>query len=167
MTNTFFLITTIILFIISVLYFVLEKTIKNSLKKLYSTKQYKVTNENAKIALEYISSWTTWLTGLQTATIASMGIISKSHLLSNMQKTFGYFSLIFFAFSIIFSTFLLCSVPSIQQRLKIKPSLKNDIYNKDLFTGIGISLQHLSGLVHTYFIIGVIFFALFIFSIFS
>jgi hypothetical protein len=166
MTKTQYLISVIVLFIVSIIYLIFENSIKSGLKKFYTIEQFKVTNENAKIALEQISSWTTWLTGLQTAAIASMGIMCKDHCLYTIQKTLGFFAVIFFAHSIIFSTFLLCSIPSIQQRLKKKSSFKNDIYNIDLFSGISISLQQLSGLIHTYFIIGVILFTFYIFTFF-
>jgi len=81
--------------------------------------QDKVVYENAKEALNNIGTWTTWLTGLQTAAIASMALLIKDKVkpLTEIQTNYGFFTLLFFGSSIILSTWLLSAIPSIQQRL--------------------------------------------------
>jgi hypothetical protein len=138
--------------------------------KLLSIKYSRVTAASAKVALERISSWATWLTGLQTAAMAAMALLIKDRTvaLTDVQKNYGFFVLIFFGASIILSTWLLSSIPAIQLRLKEgdEPDEQNDIYRMKLFSFIPFTLGRFSGIVHSYFLIGVIFFALFIFSLF-
>jgi len=134
--------------------------------KIVELKNDSVTYESAKEALNRIATWTTWLTGLQTASIAAMGFLFKSHTNQNTQ-IFGFFTLLFFGLSIILSTWLLSSLPSIQQRLidSKDPDPRNDIYMMTIFSYIPLKLGRFSGLVHTYFLFGVISFASFIFQI--
>ena len=153
-------------FIISMAYLFTEKL---SIK-IFKMGQSKVVYENATEALKNVSTWTTWLTGLQTAAIASMALLTKDKIipLTEVQKNYGFFTLLFFGASIILSTWLLSAIPSIQQRLinSTTPEKENDIYRMKIFSFIPFSLGRFSGLVHTYFLIGIIAFALFIFSLF-
>jgi len=89
--------------------------------------------------------------------------------LNDQQKLYAFFVLLFFGSSIILSTWILSSIPSIQQRLVLsdEPETENDIFELTIFSFVRYTLGRFSGLVHTYFLIGVIFYALFIFSIFQ
>lgn len=164
MENINYLNWIIIVFVFSIIYLVTDKPVKSILKLTVA----EVTYENAKNALEKIGTWTTWLTGLQTASMAAMALLVKDRSLEVLQKNYGFFALLFFGSSIILSTWLLSSIPSIQQRLTNStiPKKENDIYEKRIFSFIPISLGRFSGLVHTYFLIGIVFFVLFIFSLF-
>ncbi len=48
-----------------------------------------VTYDNAAQALDRMASWTTWLTGLQTAAIATVGLLFKDRELSIFDKYYG------------------------------------------------------------------------------
>lgn len=106
--------------------------------------------------------------------IAGVVIVSLSYLLTEKvhltetQTKYGFFVLLFFGASIILSTWLLSAVPSAQIRLNNSgtPDAQNDIYRMKIFSFIPFTIGRFSGIVHTYFLIGVIFFALFIFSLF-
>ena len=138
----------------------------NPFKKKLTTKAEKVMFESANLALDRIEKFTTWLTGLQSAAIAAMGfLINDCNAREDLIK-YGFFSILFFGGSIILSTWLLSSLPSIQQRLikAEKPIEENDIYMMRIFSFIPFRLGRFAGLVHTYFLIGIIFFALFIFK---
>jgi hypothetical protein len=152
--------------IVSFLYLFTEKLSMKVLK----IKADKVTFESAKIALERLSAWTTWLTGLQTAAMAAMALLLKGRVepLTKLQKNNGFFVLLFFGTSIILSTWLLSSIPSAQLRLKKSedPEDENDIYRMKIFSFIPFTIGRFSGIVHTYFLAGIVFFALFIFSLF-
>ena len=166
----------IVLFIFSLFYLCKEKWFRNNIGKLFKANMkseslnLNVSYENAKLALEYISSWTTWLTGIQTAAIGAIGLIvtNDSICISNVNKNLAFSTILFFGFSIILSTFLLCSIPSIQQRLVDSKTLepKNDIYEQKMFTNVNLTLQHCSSLVHAYFCIGIFLFATFVCSVF-
>src|SRR5689334_16071963 len=115
MPNKFYIFWIAGVVIVSLLYLLTEKLALKVLK----VKADKVTFESAKIALERLSSWTTWLTGLQTAAIASMALLVKGREipLTPLQTKYGFFVLLFFGASIILSTWLLSAVPSAQIRL--------------------------------------------------
>lgn len=159
-----YIIWIVAVFVSSIIYLLLDKLII----KLFKSSNDSVTYENAKEALSLIANWTTWLTGLQTAAIAAMGFLFDKHP-NNQLKTYGFFVLLFFGTSIILTTWLLSSLPSIQQRLidsKI-PDSRNDIYMVRMFSSIPIRLGWFTGLVHTYFLVGIISFALFVFEMFN
>ncbi|MBO9621066.1 MAG: hypothetical protein J7539_18770 [Niabella sp.] len=151
-----------IVFCFSIIYLLIEKFPK--------TQKASVLYDNAKIALEKISVWTTWLTGLQTASMAAMALLTKDKTctLTEIQKNNGFFVLLFFGASVILSTWLLSSIPSVQQRLVNSniPDKANDIYEMPIFSFVPFTLGRFSGLIHTYFLIGMVFYALFIFSLF-
>lgn len=138
--------------------------------KLLNLKSDKVSFESAKLALERLGTWTTWLTGLQTAAMAAMALLvkEKDKPMPEIQKAYGFFALLFFGASIILSTWLLSSIPSAQMRLSKddEPNEQNDIYRMKIFSFIPFTIGRFSGIVHTYFLLGVVFFALFIFSLF-
>lgn len=160
--------STYLLFIIAVLTFsIIYLLLGKVFLKYFEVKNDAVTYESAKEALNRIANWTTWLTGLQTASIAVMGLLFKSP--SNHLKIFGFFAILFFGVSIILATWLLSSLPSIQQRLvnSKEPDEKNDIYMMRIFSFVPFRLGRFSGLIHTYFLLGIVFYALFIFEIFN
>jgi len=130
------------------------------------SKAEKVTFESANLALDRIEKFTTWLTGLQSAAIAAMGFLINDCDAREELIIFGFFSILFFGGSIILSTWLLSSLPSIQQRLikTERPIKENDIYMITIFSFIPFRLGRFAGLVHSYFLVGIVFFGLFIFK---
>ncbi len=151
--------------IFSVLYLVFDKWVI----RFFKIKTDSVSYESSKIAIDRLATWTTWLTGLQTASIASMGFLFNDNK-GNLELTpYGFFALLFFGASIILATWLLSSLPSIQQRLinSKDPEPQNDIYMMRIFSFVPLRMGRFTGLIHTYFLIGMVFFALFVFKIFS
>jgi len=138
----------------------------NPFTKNLVAKSEMVTFESANLALDRIEKFTTWLTGLQSAAIAAMGFLIKDCSAREDLIIYGFFSILFFGGSIILSTWLLSSLPSIQQRLRRSdtPTEENDIYMMRIFSFIPFRLGRFAGLIHTYFLIGIVFFALFIFK---
>jgi len=166
MTDSFYIFWITGVIIISLIYLLTERLALKVLK----IKPDKVAFDNAKIALERLGSWATWLTGLQTAAMAAMALLvnKKENTLTEIQTKYGFFVLLFFGVSIVLSTWLLSSLPSAQMRLNNtgSPDEQNDIYRMKIFSFIPFTIGRFSGIVHTYFLVGVIFFALFIFSLF-
>ncbi len=166
MHTSFYLFWIAAVFVLSLLYLLTEKI---SLKVL-KIKKEKVSFENAKIALERLSTWTTWLTSLQTAAMAAMGLLVKDSAkpLPPLVTKYGFFALLFFGASIVLSTWLLAAFPSAQLRLN-KSDVEdetNDIYRMKIFSFIPFTIGRFSGIVHTYFLAGMVSFALFVFSLF-
>lgn len=125
-----------------------------------------VTFDNGKLALDRLKDWATWITGLQTAAMAVMGLLAKGNtgiLLTDNQKWSGFWALLFFGVSVILTTWILSSLPSVQQRLFAAPSKKNDVFEQNIFSHIPFRLGRFFGIMHTYCLIGFIFFSLFIY----
>ena len=138
--------------------------------RLFKIKTDSVSYDSAKEAIGRLGTWTTWLTGLQTAAIAAMGlIIPKDGYINKTLIQDGFFALLFFGSSIVLATWLLSSLASVQQRLvdSETPSPSNDIYMMKIFSFIPLRLGRFTGLIHTYFLIGIVFFALFVFNKFD
>ena len=160
----------LIVAVVTALYFLLDRLFIKNIEMVAE----KVSFDSAKESINRISNWATWLVGLQTAAMASMLYLAKeekSLLLAKeegmLPKDQGFLALLFFGSSIILSTWLLSSLPSIQQRLKEEgPNPQNDIYLMNIFSFIPIRLGRFSGIVHFYFLIGIIFYALFIYDYF-
>ena len=151
--NNIFIIATFSLAAISVLYLLDFKVpryriIFRAFRK--RDKPIPVTYKNAIHALDRISSWTTWLTGLQTAAIASIALFYEDRTLTKSETILGFGTLLFFGTSILLATWLLSSLPSIQQRLvgnenENIASKENDIYSKAIFHFVPIRMGGFAG----------------------
>lgn len=142
--------------------------------RLMKIKKQKVTYDSAKTTLDRLSNWTTWLTGLQTAGMAAIGLLLKNFgTPSDDLKTYTFFSLLFFGTSIIIAAWLLSALPSIQQGLiptkeGEEGDEKNDVYMANLYSFVALRFGRFgrfTGLVHTYFLAGIISFGLFVFEL--
>ncbi|HYG19365.1 MAG TPA: hypothetical protein VD816_10555 [Ohtaekwangia sp.] len=162
MTNLAYIICVAAVFVFSAIYLFSG----NFFYKLFKAQPDNVSYESARDALDRISSWTIWITGIQTAAMGAMGFLAQEENINDFI-VYGFFALLFFGASITLSTWLLSSLPSIQQRLKLQVSTENDIYMIRIFSVIPISMGRFTGLVHAYFLIGIVFFALFIFQTFE
>lgn len=165
MNNINYVLWIIIVIIFAIFYLLMDKL----LLRFFKIENESVSPDNAKSALDRIATWATWLTGLQTGSIAAIGFLFTNN--NDKPDLIGYafFTLLFFGSSIVLSTWLLSSLPSIQQRLlnSKEPDPKNDIYMMDIFTFVHLRMGRFTGLIHTYFLIGIVFFALFVFKLFS
>ena len=162
MTTTGYLVWVIAVCTFSLIYLLLDKVFL----RVFKVNSDPVSYSSANLALDRIEKWTTWLTGLQSAAIASMGFLVNKSDHKEGLIIYGFFALLFFGASIILSTWLLSSLPSIQQRLvnSDTPDVNNDVYMMKIFSFIPFRLGRFAGLIHTYFLVGIIFFALFIFK---
>jgi hypothetical protein len=123
--------------------------------------------DNAHRAIERLEKWATWLSGLQTAAMAALGVVAKGLQLSEFEKTLGFFAFIFFGSSIFVCTLVLGALPTIQLRLTDPPSSKNDIYHEYGVGGLPVPIWFLAGLQHMYFFLGMGCFAIFLFKSFD
>ena len=155
------------LFGFTVLYIFLD----SAFIKLLHIKKKKVTYDSAKATLDRLASWTMWLTGLQTAGMAAIGLLIKNFgTPSDDLKNYTFFSLLFFGASIVIATWLLSALPSIQQSLV--PTREgedgdesNDVYMANLYSFVPLRFGRFTGLVHTYFLAGILSFGLFVFEL--
>ena len=125
------------------------------------TDPVKVDHDNAKIALERMKDWATWLTGLQTGALAVLGGLAtkSSGTPHRCLKHATFFALLFFSASIILTTWLLGALPSIAQELVPGWSPANDVYAHRIFSFVNIPLGKFAFLSHLFCLLGVISFA--------
>ncbi len=159
----------IIIFICSLSYLLVEFRFMKYINKSYFEKQ-PTAYESATEAIKHISSWTNWMSGLATAALAAILVILKDFKISDANsKCYAYLAALFLGSSLILSTWLMSCLPSVQQRLKKKdgdkdtPLEDNDIYFLPIFDFLKFfRLGKFSGLIHFYFIIGILFLGIFI-----
>src|SRR5215211_6096973 len=58
-----------------------------------------VSYESAIMASERMKDWSVWLTGLETGTMAAMGLLAKDRQLSLKQRRWTFFALLFLSVS--------------------------------------------------------------------
>jgi hypothetical protein len=78
-------------------------------------------------AIDRITAWTTWLTGIETAAIAAIGLLVKDRGLYGSQRRWGFFGLLFVGTSLLFSVWLIASLPNIVLQLDASTSPINDV----------------------------------------
>lgn len=122
-----------------------------------------VTPESAKLALDRMKEWSTWLTGIQTGAIAALVLAVKSDLpaANSLAMTLLQLAATFLAVSVGFFTWLLGALPSIHLRLKSYDSGDNDIYTMRIFHRTPIKLQFVAGCSHVFGIAGFVFYGWF------
>ncbi len=86
---------------------------------------------------------------------------------SDDLKKYTFFSLLFFGASIIIAAWLLSALPSIQQGLVPTKegedgNDKNDVYMANLYSFVPLRFGRFTGLVHTYFLFGIVSFGFFV-----
>ncbi len=137
-------------------------------KQCAGTQPHRVTRSDAKEALDRMKDWATWLSGLQTGAIAAIGFLKESDLQEDWTALYhfcGIMSAGAFAASVFGLTWLLGSLPSIQQRLGVSrgsPHTDNDIYHQSLFVARPtLKLQWVAAFSHYFGIVGFLFLVLF------
>jgi hypothetical protein len=124
--------------------------------------------ENAITAAERMKDWSIWLTGLETGTMAAMGLLAKDRHLSLKQRRWAFFALIFLSLSLLLSVWVVASLPGIIlqfDRQNSEPGI-NDLYYHTYKTATRIHLSTALGLQHSYFMIGVTCFSVFVYLTF-
>lgn len=137
-------------------------------KQCAGTTPQSVMRSDAKEALDRMKDWATWLTGIQTGAIAAIGFLKESDLQEDWTALYyfcGIMSAGAFAASVFGFTWLLGSLPSIQQRLGVSagdPHADNDIYHQSLFVARPtLKLQWVAAFSHYFGIVGFLFLVLF------
>ena len=80
-----------------------------------------------------------------------------------VQRRLAFLTLLLFGASILVCTWGLSALPSIQLRLAPGLDPANDIFSGSTYANLPVPLWCLTGLFHTYFVLGIIALALFIY----
>ena len=124
----------------------------------------------ASFAIERLKGWSTWLTGVVVGAIAAMGLLAKGRMLRRRQQLSGFYALRFFGASLLFSVWLVATLPGVLLQLfqlSSDPSKSNDVYRNRYGTLTGVQITGLLALQHIYSVIDVGCFAVLIYLMFS
>jgi hypothetical protein len=122
--------------------------------------------EAASKTIERLKDWSTWLTGICTAAMAAMGLITKDRDLRSGQRRCGFFALFFLGTSLLLSVWLVALLPGIQLQLSSSNAAANDLYRHSFDTLTHVQLTGLLVLQHIYFVLGIASFATMIYLFF-
>lgn len=154
--NLQIIIPLIVIIAVSILWLVID----NRSKRTYLQPSF----DAATKALDKLSAWTIWICSLETAAIGGVGFLYSAHQYTCFMYSCAFYTLLFFGVSILLAAWLLCSLPSIQMRLTDTAGKQNDIYEMDMFQSVHLRFGSFSTLVHTYFVLGIISFTMFIYA---
>jgi hypothetical protein len=95
------------------------------------------TADGAKEAIGMLKDWTTWMAGIQTATIAALGLLAKDGVrslkLSKLQQFLVMVAALFNTVALLFSGWLLTSTSSLMLRVYANTAGQYDFYNYPLY----------------------------------
>ncbi len=93
--------------------------------------------EGAKEALSLLKDWAVWMAGIQTATIAALGLLAKDGApcmkLTALQSHLAVLVALFNTLALFFSAWLLTSLSSLMLRVYSKGISNFDFYNWPLY----------------------------------
>lgn len=110
-------------------------------------------------AIKLLKDWASWLVGIQTASIAALGVFSDGAEFHAIESALAAFMAVAFLVSICAATFLFVSLPAFLLRCP-EVSRSQDILDRGAFRSRSraverISVLHLVALVHWPFALGV------------
>jgi len=119
--------------------------------------------KNDMEAIKLIQDWSKWLVGINTAGIGAIGAltIKGSNFNFHYSVFFALFSVLSFLLSLLSAGSLLLALPGVVQRLDmLRPG--QDVFHMGTFEGGGTQLYIFTAVQHISFLLGVLFFAVFI-----
>lgn len=110
------------------------------------------TRDGAKEALSLLKDSTVWMAGLQTATIAALGLMAKEGVsslkLNALQVKLAVLVVLFNSLALFFSAWLLTSLPSLMLRMYKEGLADYDVFNLTLYSYMSSSPAHSVFTVH-------------------
>ena len=127
----------------------------------------KTTLVGAVLALTHISTWATWMAGIQTAALGGLGWLIFNDKpkgpkdMDDIQAFFALGAFICLGFGLFMAAWVLSSLPSLAIRLYTEssnePTPENDVYEKTLFGFGRVRLGYVMGLLHWLWGFGLLF----------
>ena len=117
------------------------------------------TREGAKVALDHLQEWAKWMSGIQTAALAALGLLlfkedTKRLLINTKWETLAAVcTFVLLGTALFASSWILSSLPSLAVRIYSHPDLPSlapyyDIYEQRLFGWFPLSVGYLLTLQH-------------------
>lgn len=93
--------------------------------------------ESAKEALVLLKDWTVWMAGIQTATVAALGLLAKDGApalrLTDAQRRLAVLVVVLNGAALFFSAWILTSLSSLMLRVYQDCLVSYDFYNRPLY----------------------------------
>lgn len=122
------------------------------------SKKMSVHPDRVKDAMELMKDWATWTSGIETAILGALGYLIQSGVPKHL--VFPVICVVtFVGFALVFSSYLLASIPSVLLRVDSGQTLAKsnqfDIYEMSLFNWTSkITLGYIAALQHVFWFLG-------------
>jgi hypothetical protein len=120
-------------------------------------------NKPAVAAIDKMKDWGIWMAGISTGAIAAIiGVLfAKIRCVNNWHRFAATLAVVLFGASVVVSTWLMETLPSLHLRLRENESPENDIYEQKIFWLINVRIGFLAALQHLLFMMAILAFAVF------
>ena len=120
-------------------------------------------NKAAVEAIDKMKDWGIWMAGISTGAITAIGILfPKIPRVDNRHRFWATLAVALFGASVVVSTWLMATLPSLHLRLRENESPENDIYEQRIFWLINVRIGLLAALQHLFFVMAILAFAFFL-----
>jgi hypothetical protein len=111
-----------------------------------------------------MKDWGIWMAGISTGAIAAIGaLLPKTGWIDDWHRIAAILAVMLFGASILVSTWLMATLPSLHLRLRKSESPENDIYEQKIFWLVNVRVGLLAALQHLFFTLAIVAFAFFLY----
>ena len=120
--------------------------------------------DSAVAAIDKIKEWGIWMAGISTAAIAAVGaLLPKTGRIDDWHRFAAILAVLLFGASILVTTWLLATLPSLHLRLHKEDCSENDIYEQRIFWLVNVRVGLLATLQHVFFMLAIVALAFFLY----
>jgi len=119
--------------------------------------------EAAVAAIDKMKDWGVWMAGISTGGIAAVGALFPKSGSDDWHTFAAILALMLFGASVLVSTWLMATLPSLHLRLRNAESPENDIYEQKIFWLVNARVGILAVLQHLLFMMATVAFTFFLY----
>ena len=119
--------------------------------------------EAAVAAIGRMKEWGIWMAGISTGAIAAVGALFPKSGSDYWHRVAAILAVMLFGASVLVSTWLMATLPSLHLRLRKAESLENDIYEQRIFWLVNVRVGLLAALQHLLFMMAIVAFTFFLY----
>ncbi|MGD9729765.1 MAG: hypothetical protein AB7G68_06185 [Nitrospiraceae bacterium] len=116
----------------------------------------------ARDTLDFIRQWTSWMASIQTAALGGLAYLAKDSTLTTSQALSAATTVACLGAALFAAAWTLSALPIVRMNLEEDViTTENDVYEHNLYSFVPVRLGTVLLLQHTFWVIGIISFALF------
>lgn len=120
--------------------------------------------EAAIAAIDKMKDWGIWMAGISTGAIAAVGVLlPKKGFIDDWHRFAAILTVMLFGGSVLVSTWLMATLPSLHLRLRKGEASENDIYEQKIFWFVNARIGLLATLQHLLFMLAIVAMAFFLY----